>query len=250
MIGHDGLMMGIDIGGSGIKGAPVDLDKGQFAELRHRVETPQPATPKAVLRAVGEVMAYFKWAGPIGCTFPAVVQDGKIVTAANVDSSWIGTDAAGLLSHELGHEVLMVNDADAAGVAEMAFGAGHGQNGTVLIITLGTGIGTSLFSDGNLVPNTELGHIEIDGVDAETRAASRWRKEHNLTWPQWAARVDQYLCAVEQLIWPELIIIGGGVSKRHDKFFPYLHTHTAVVPAQLRNDAGIIGAALLAAENS
>ncbi|MCP3934903.1 MAG: ROK family protein [Actinomycetia bacterium] len=243
-------MLGIDIGGSGIKGAPVDLDRGEFAELRHRVETPQPATPKAVLRAVGEVVTYFDWEGPIGCTFPAVVQGGTVVTASNVDRSWIGTNAADVLSNKLGHPVLVVNDADAAGVAEMEFGAGRERQGTVLIVTLGTGIGTSLFVDGTLVPNTELGHIEIDGVDAETRAASRWRNAHGLTWKQWGGRVNKYLCRVERLVWPELIIIGGGVSRKHERFFPYLDTRTPIVAAQLRNDAGIIGAALLAARAS
>lgn len=247
MIGHEGLMMGIDIGGSGIKGAPVDLDAGRFAEERHRVDTPQPATPGAVVHAVGEVINYFRWKGPVGCTFPAVVQNGKVVTAANVDKSWIGADAATLLSSHLGHDVLVVNDADAAGVAEMEFGAGAGHEGTVLIVTLGTGIGTSLFVDGTLVPNTELGHIEIDGVDAETRAASRWRKEEGLSWEQWGGRVDKYLRTIERLIWPDLIIVGGGVSKRHEDFFPYLNTRTPLTPAKLRNDAGIIGAALLAA---
>lgn len=236
---------GIDIGGSGIKGAPVDLGAGELATERIRIDTPQPATPTAVADVVAEIVDGFGWDGPIGCTFPGVVQQGVVRSAANVDRSWKDTDAAALFAERAGRPVTVVNDADAAGVAEMRFGAGRGQNGSVLIVTLGTGIGTALFVDGNLVPNTELGHIEIDGVDAETRAASRWRKEHELTWEEWGDRVDRYLRTVEALVWPELIIIGGGVSKRHDKFFHRLHTRTPLVAAELRNDAGIVGAGLL-----
>ncbi len=236
---------GIDIGGSGIKGAPVDLTAGVLATERNRIDTPQPATPEAVAEVVAEIVDGFAWRGSIGCTFPGVVQQGVIRSAANVDTSWKDTDAAALFGERCGRPVTVVNDADAAGVAEMRFGAGRGQNGSVLIVTLGTGIGTAMFVDGVLVPNTELGHIEIDGDDAVTRAASRWRKEHELTWEEWGDRVDRYLRTVEALVWPELIIIGGGVSKRHDKFFDRLHTRTPLVPAELRNDAGIVGAGLL-----
>jgi polyphosphate glucokinase len=241
---QNGHGFGIDIGGSGVKGAPVDLDAGALVTERLRIDTPVPATPQAVAEVVTEIVDRFDWSGPIGCTFPAVVQHGVVHSAANVDKSWISTDAAGIFSEACGRPVTVTNDADAAGVAEMRFGAGKGQAGTVFIATLGTGIGTALFVDGVLVPNMELGHIEIDGVDAETRAASRWRKEHDLSWEEWGDRVNRYLRTVERLIWPDLIIIGGGVSRKHDRFFPRLRTTTPVVAAELRNDAGIVGAAL------
>lgn len=237
---------GIDIGGSGIKGAPVDLAAGELATERIRIDTPQPATPESIADVVDQIVSEFAWAGPVGCTFPGVVQNGVVLSAANVDPAWKGVDAAGMFSDRCQRSVSVVNDADAAGVAEMRFGAGQGQLGTVLIVTLGTGIGSALFHDGVLVPNTELGHIEIDGVDAETRAASRWRKEHDLTWEEWGDRVGRYLRTIERLIWPELIIIGGGVSKRHDRFFHRLHTTTPLIAAELRNDAGIVGAGLVA----
>jgi polyphosphate glucokinase len=244
---------GIDIGGSGIKGCPVDLDLGAFAGERLRTPTPSPSTPAAVAGVVGEIVRSFGDAagtGPVGVTFPAVIQHGVARTAANVDKTWIGTDVEALLSEELGRPVSVVNDADAAGYAEARFGAAKGVNGTVFMATLGTGIGSALIVDGHLVPNTELGHLEVDGKDAETRAADSVREAEGLSWEQWAKRLGRYFAAVERLLWPDLIVIGGGVSKKADKFVPLLGLRTPVVPASLRNDGGIIGTALLATERA
>ena len=241
--------LGVDIGGSGIKAAPVDLVAGEFAAERVRIETPQPATPAAVAPVVAEVLAGFDVPAdtPIGITFPAVIQHGIARSAANVDPSWIGTDAETLFSEALGRPVVVVNDADAAGYAEVTFGAAKGVHGVVLVTTLGTGIGSALIVDGRLVPNTELGHLEIDGHDAEKKAADSARERHDLSWSQWAKRLQRYYSHVEDLLWPDLIVVGGGVSKKHEKFLPLLDLRTPIVPAQLRNDAGIIGAASLAA---
>ncbi len=241
------LVLGIDIGGSGIKGAPVDVSAGTLASDRLRVATPQPATPDAVADVLAEIVGAFDCGGPVGCTFPAVVQGGVVHSAANVDASWIDTDAAAMFSDRCGRAVRVINDADAAGVAEMEHGAGRNVDGVVVMVTLGTGIGTAVFTDGRLVPNTELGHIIVDGVDAETMAASRWRKEDGLTWSEWGQRVNRYLRRLEVLMWPDLIIIGGGVSRRSAKFFGEIETRTPVVAAVLMNDAGIIGAASEAA---
>ncbi|WP_432513450.1 polyphosphate--glucose phosphotransferase [Kineococcus sp. SYSU DK001] len=240
--------LGVDIGGSGIKAAPVDLAAGAFSAERVRLETPQPATPAAVAPVVAEVLAGFDVPDdtPVGITFPAVIQHGIARSAANVDDSWIGTDAGTLFSETLGRKVLVVNDADAAGFAEVQFGAAKGVRGVVLVTTLGTGIGSALFVDGKLVPNTELGHLEIDGHDAEKKAADSARERHDLSWSQWAKRLQRYYSHVEDLLWPDLIVVGGGVSKKHEKFLPLLDLRTPIVPAQLRNDAGIIGAASLA----
>jgi polyphosphate glucokinase len=249
MTGSPGF--GIDIGGSGIKGCPVDLDAGAFTAERLRVPTPSPSTPAAVAGVVAEILRQFGDAagtGAIGVTFPAVIQHGVARTAANVDKSWIGTDVDALLRKELGRPVRVVNDADAAGYAEAKFGAAKDVGGTVLIATLGTGIGSALIVDGVLVPNTELGHLEVDGHDAETRAADSARDREDLSWPQWAKRLTRYFQAIERLLWPDLIVVGGGVSKKADKFLPLLDIRTPIVPAQLRNDGGIIGAALLAVE--
>ncbi|WP_042442488.1 polyphosphate--glucose phosphotransferase [Streptacidiphilus jiangxiensis] len=242
-------VFGVDIGGSGIKGAPADLENGKLAEERVKVLTPQPSEPQAVAAAVREVVEQFDWQGPVGLTFPGVVVDGRTLTAANVDKSWIGTDAAGLFSEALGgRPVAVVNDADAAGVAEVRFGAGRDRGGVVLMLTLGTGIGSALFVDGNLVPNTELGHLELHGKDAEKHASSAAREKHELSWSQWAERLDDYFAMVEMLFSPQLIIIGGGVSRKADKFLPHLKPLRAeIVPARLQNDAGIIGAAMQAA---
>jgi polyphosphate glucokinase len=239
-------VIGVDIGGSGIKGAPVDLVQGSFASDRIRIETPQPATPDAVAGVVADLTSRFGGTGPLGITLPAVVRAGVVETAANIDHSWIGTDAVALLEAATGRRVAVVNDADAAGVAEMRFGAGQGVGGLVLMVTLGTGIGTAMFVDGVLVPNTELGHLPLKGGDAEDYAAESVREAEGLSYKQWAKRVERYLLLVERLVWPELIIIGGGVSKHADKFLPRIHLHTPVVPAQLHNDAGIVGAALFA----
>jgi polyphosphate glucokinase len=239
-------ILGIDIGGSGIKGAPVDIKKGTLAAERHRIPTPQPSTPEAVGDAVAKLADYFQWKGPIGCTFPAVIKKGTVYTAANVDKSWIGTNGKKLLRKKTGCPVLLINDADGAGIAEMRFGAGKGQKGVVFVLTLGTGIGSAIFVDGALMPNTELGHIEMNNMDAEHYAADVIRKREKLDWGEWAQRVNEYLVMLEALFSPDLFILGGGVSKKHDKFLPFLRTQAKVVPAQLLNDAGIVGAALAA----
>ncbi|MFC9318278.1 polyphosphate--glucose phosphotransferase [Streptomyces nigra] len=244
-------IFGLDIGGSGIKGAPVDLDKGDLAQERHKVLTPHPATPDSVADGVRQVVEHFGWTGPVGLTFPGVVTDGSTIrTAANVDKSWIDTDARALFGERLGGlPVTVVNDADAAGVAEMHFGAGRGRKGTVLLLTFGTGIGSALFIDGRLVPNTELGHLELNGHDAEKHASSKAKEDEDLTWEHWARRVQKYLAHVEMLFSPELFIIGGGVSRKAHKFLPHIQGIRAeIVPAQLQNNAGIVGAAMHAAE--
>ncbi|MEU6306152.1 MULTISPECIES: polyphosphate--glucose phosphotransferase [Streptomyces] len=244
-------IFGLDIGGSGIKGAPVDLDRGDLAQERFKVLTPQPATPDGVADGVKQVVEHYGWTGPVGLTFPGVVTDGSTIrTAANVDKSWIDTDARALFSDRLGgHPVTVVNDADAAGVAEMHFGAGRGRKGTVILLTFGTGIGSALFVDGRLVPNTELGHLELHGHDAEKRASSKAKEDEDLSWEHWAHRVRKYLAHVEMLFSPELFIIGGGVSRKAQKFLPYIEDIKAeIVPAQLQNNAGIVGAAMHAAE--
>lgn len=243
-------IFGVDIGGSGIKGAPVDLDKGDLAQERHKVLTPQPSTPDAVADGVKEVVDHFGWSGPVGVTFPGVVTDGSTVrSAANVDKGWIDTDARMLLGDRLGGmPVTVVNDADAAGIAEVHFGAGRSRRGTVVLLTFGTGIGSAVFVDGLLVPNTELGHLELNGHEAEKRASSKAKEDHNLTWEHWARRVQKYLAHVEMLFSPELFVIGGGVSRKSDKFLHHIHGIKAeIVPAQLQNNAGIVGAAMRAA---
>jgi len=238
-------VLGIDIGGTGIKAAPVDLLAGQLAVPRQKLATPHPAKPDAVIDVVHELVRAFNWKGPVGITFPGVVTDGEIRTAANLDHDWIGVNARDRLSEATGLPVTVVNDADAAGIAEMRFGAGVGHRGTVLMLTLGTGIGSALFIDGELVPNTEFGHIEIRGKDAEKRASELVREERDLSWGKWAGRVDEYLEHMEALLSPSLIIIGGGVSKKSEKFLPLLTSLRAqVVPARMLNDAGIVGAAM------
>lgn len=239
-------ILGIDIGGSGIKGAPVDTKKGEMKTERYRIDTPQPAKPQPVAEVVGQIARYFEWQGPIGCTFPAIIQHGVAWSAANVDEDWIGTNGQQLFEETTGCPVLLLNDADAAGIAEMEFGAGRGEQGVVMILTFGTGIGSALFYKGVLVPNTELGHLQIRGKDAEHRAADRIRQEKDLSWTEWAERLNEYLSHVEALFSPDLLIFGGGVSKKHEKFLPLLNIRTPIVPAQLFNDAGIVGAALAA----
>lgn len=242
--------LGLDIGGSGIKGALVDTESGIFVAERHRIPTPQPATPEAVIETAAAIVEHFQWKGLVGCGFPAVVKDGVVHTAANIDPSWIGKSGKQMLEEVTNCEVCLVNDADAAGLAEICFGAGKDQAGLVLVVTLGTGIGTSLFMDGKLVPNTELGHIEIHGKEAERYASDGVRKSKDLGWEKWSTRLDEYLCKMESLLWPDLIIIGGGVSRKHKKYLPKLTVKTKVVPAGLLNEAGIIGAALLATQMS
>ncbi|MGW2178830.1 polyphosphate--glucose phosphotransferase [Streptomyces sp. NPDC001732] len=240
-------IFGVDIGGSGIKGAPVDLDRGDLAQERHKVLTPHPATPKDVAECVAEVVGHFGWSGPVGVTFPGVVAGGRTHTAANVDKGWIDLDARELLGDRLGMPVTILNDADAAGIAEMTFGAGRDRKGTVIVLTLGTGIGSALFTGGRLVPNTELGHLELNGRDAEKHASTKAREDEDLSWSHWARRLQKYLLHVEMLFSPELFVIGGGVSRKAAKFLPLIENVRAeVVPAQLQNNAGIVGAAMAA----
>ena len=237
-------VFGVDIGGSGIKGAPVDTETGSLLAERVRIKTPKPATAEAIVRTTVEVVDRSGWQGPVGCGFPAVVKDGVARTAANVDESAIGFDFGGALERGIGAPVRVVNDGDAAGLAEMRWGAGREADGVVLMLTLGTGIGSSLFVGGRLVPNTEFGHIELRGRDAEHRAADSARKREDLSWKEYAGRLDEYLHRIEDLVWPDLIVIGGGISKRSEKFFPHLTNRTPVVRAEMQNDAGIAGAAL------
>jgi polyphosphate glucokinase len=239
--------LGIDIGGTGIKGAPVDLATGKLLTDRKKIATPHPATPDAVTEVVQEIARSFGWTGPAGATFPGVVISGTIRSAANVDKSWIGTDAAALFGKAIGTDVVLLNDADAAGVAEMRFGAGVGVQGSVLMLTFGTGVGSALFTDGVLVRNTEFGHIEIRGKDAEKRASEHAKLEHDWGWKDWTERVSEYLQHVEALLSPNLIIVGGGISKECDKWLPMLTGIQAkIVPATLHNDAGIVGATMAA----
>ena len=245
--------LGIDIGGSGIKGAPVDLAKGQFAKDRLRIDTPAVSSPGAVADIVAQIAEHFAddiGDSPIGVTLPAVVTNGVVRSAANIDVGWIGTDARKLLSNRLGRPVTVVNDADAAGVGELHFGAARNHGGLVLMTTLGTGIGSALLYNGVLVPNSELGHLEIDGHDAEDRAAANVKDEKGLSWAEWAERLQRYYSHVEDLLWPDLIVVGGGVSKKADKFLPLLHLRAPIVAAQLANSAGIIGAAWLSHQAS
>jgi polyphosphate glucokinase len=239
-------ILGIDIGGSGIKAAPVNTDTGEMIDERYRLPTPEGAKPGDVAEVIAGMVDHFKWKGPIGAGFPAAIRNGITLTAANVDSSWIGTDAASLFKKRTGCPFYIANDADVAGLAEITFGAGRGENGVILVITLGTGVGTGLFVDGILVPNTELGHIEIRGKDAEQRVSDAARQRKDWSFKEWAVRVNEYLERMENLFWPDLIIIGGGVSKSAEKFFPYLHTRARLVQAKLLNQAGIVGAALFA----
>jgi polyphosphate glucokinase len=239
-------VFGIDVGGSGIKGAPVDLGTGRLKVERRKILTPQPATPEAVAVAVVALAREFGAPGPVGVAVPAVVKQGIARTAANIDPAWIGCDIAQLLHDVLGTPVQVLNDADAAGLAEMRFGAGRGRHGTVVVLTLGTGIGSAVFVQGVLVPNTEFGHMDIRGKAAERRAAARVRKAEGLSWDAWAVRLSEVLVALERLLWPDLFILGGGVCRKHAKFVPLLECHTPVVPAALGNDAGIVGAALAA----
>ncbi|WP_017559456.1 polyphosphate--glucose phosphotransferase [Nocardiopsis baichengensis] len=245
--------MGVDIGGSGIKGAPVDLDTGAFTADRVKIHTPHPSRPRAVAEVVAQIAAAVGEKAPsgaaLGVTFPGVVRRGTVETAANVDDGWIGTDVEALLSGATGRAVAAVNDADAAAVAEHRWGAARGVRGVVLLTTLGTGIGTALLVDGHLVPNTEFGHVVLDGVDAETRAASAAKEREGLSYEEWATeRLQRYYEEMEKLLSPDLIVVGGGVSRKADKFLKYLDLRAEVVPAGLRNAAGIAGAAVLAAE--
>ncbi len=239
-------ILGIDVGASGIKGAIVDTVTGTLLTDRHRIETPDPATPKAMAKVMAEIAQHFEWKGRVGCGMPGPIKDGKVLTANNIHKSWIGTEAEPLYEKASGCKVTVINDADAAGLAEMKFGAGKGKKGIVVLITLGTGIGSALFANERLVPNLELGQIEIRGKNAELRASGRIRKGKGLSWSVWGKAVNEYLHVVEKIVWPDLIIIGGGMSKKSEKFLSHIDTRTKVVPAKLRNEAGIIGAALSA----
>lgn len=240
--------LGVDFGGSGIKGAPVDLDRGDFATDRVRIETPKPSTPDAVAAVLAELVASFDGSdSPVGVTVPGVVRGGVVSTAANIDQSWIGVDAGALFSRATGRPVLAINDADAAGLAECRYGAARGQQGLVIVTTLGTGIGSALLHDGILVPNSELGHIEVDGKVGEKRAANSAREAEDLSWEDWAGRLTDYYRTVEDLLSPDLFVVGGGVSKHADRFLPMVDIRTPIIPALLRNKAGIVGAALHAA---
>jgi len=244
-----GHPLGIDVGGSGIKGAPVDLELGDFAQKRRRIDTPEVSTPEAVCDVIAQVVDHFdevRSDSPIGVTIPGVVQHGIVKTAANIDKSWIGCEIEKLLEDRLQHDVVVVNDADAAGVGELEFGAAKGHQGLVILTTLGTGIGTAIFNRGVLVPNSELGHLEIDGVDAETVAASSAKTREDLSYEEWAKRLQVYYRRLEDLLWPDLIVVGGGVSKDSEEFLPLLDLRTPIIPATLKNKAGIIGAAVLA----
>ena len=237
-------ILGIDVGGSGIKGAPVNIQTGQLMAERVRIKTPERAEPEPVAKVVDQIARSFDWKAPIGIGFPAPIKGGMAMMAANISEKWIGTNADELFTRVTGCSCTMINDADAAGLAEMAFGAGRGQTGTVIMVTLGTGIGSAIFFSGRLLPNTEFGHIEMEGMDAELRASDAARQREDLSWKKYARRLDRYLKMMEKLFWPDLFIIGGGISKESEKFLPMLDIKTPVVPAQLLNQAGIIGAAL------
>ena len=244
------LAFGIDIGGSGIKGAPVALATGELTAKRKRIKTPKKSTPTAVAAVVAELVDSFDVPAsvPIGLTFPAPIKHGVVPFIANLDKSWKGVDVPQLMSEAVGRQVIGVNDADAAGVAEAVYGAARGVEGVVLVLTLGTGIGSAILVDGKLVPNTELGHLEIDGYNAESRAASSVKDREGLSYEEWAARLQRYLETVSMLFSPDLIVLGGGISKDSDKFLPLLDIPVPVVPAALLNQAGIVGAAVLAAD--
>ncbi|MEL6703403.1 MAG: ROK family protein [Bacteroidota bacterium] len=246
-------VLGIDIGGTGIKGAPVHLKRGELIADRHRIPTPQPATPEAVAEVVGAIAKHFDWKGPVGCALPGVVRHGTVYTAANIDKGWVGTNAKKLLRKVLPEPPVVLNDADAAGLAEVRYGAGRRhRRGSLLLLTFGTGIGSALFHDGDLVPNTELGHLHFlsgrhSGI-AEHYAAARQREDDALSWEAWADRVQAYLDYVEELLNPDTILIGGGVSKlkRWSQFGHHLSTRAKLLPAELQNNAGIVGAAAAA----
>ena len=245
------LVLGIDIGGSGIKGALVDLSTGEVVGERFRLDTPADSTPANVAEVVAQVVDHFAdqlGDGPIGVTFPAIVQHGVTLSAANVDHSWIDAPAERILAERLGRPVVLVNDADAAGIAEAKYGAAKDAAGLVIVTTLGTGIGTALIHDGVLIPNAELGHIEIDGVDAESRAAASVKTKEGLSYAEYTPRLQRYYSTLEKLLSPDLFVVGGGISRKSEKFLPKLSLRTPIVPAELRNQAGIVGAAWLAAQ--
>ena len=237
-------VLGIDIGGSGIKGAPVDTDTGNLLAARYRLQTPSQAKPQPVSEIVAKIADHFNWKGHLGIGFPGVVRKGVTLTAANIHEDWVGLNAAKFIKKVTGCKTCIINDADAAGLAEMAFGAGVDRQGVVMVVTIGTGLGTALFTNGQLLPNSEFGHLEIDGVEAEWIASDAARKREKLSWKKWGRRFDQYLHTMEKLLWPDLIILGGGISKKYEEFLPYITVQAEVVPAKMLNEAGIVGAAV------
>jgi polyphosphate glucokinase len=238
--------LGIDFGGTGIKGALVDLETGELATERVRIDTPRPSSPDAVAAVVAEIAGSFEWSGPVGVAVPAVVVHGVTRSAANIDPAWVGLDAAGLFSTALDAPVTVLNDADAAGVAEMSHGAGRGEEGTVLLLTIGTGVGSALFVRGALVPNTELGHLEFEGAEAEDVVSGTAREAAGLSWEEWVGSFNRFLRYVENLLWPDLVVLGGGGSKEADQYLHLLESRARLTVATLRNDAGIVGAAMAA----
>ncbi len=238
--------LGIDIGGTGIKGAPVDTTSGVLLAPRLRILTPEQAKPKPIAKVVAEIAQQFQWTGSIGCGFPAVVHNGIVFTAANIHKTWVGVNADSLFEEATGLPVHVVNDADAAGLAEVTFGAGRDQPGLVMVITIGTGLGSALFINGQLVPNSELGHLEMDGKDAEKNASEAARIRQKLSWKRWGIRFNCYLQTLEKLFWPDLFILGGGGAKNLARIEKYIDVRARVVPAQMGNEAGIVGAALSA----
>ncbi len=244
---QNGRAFGVDVGGSGVKGGIVDLSTGKLVGDRFKLPTPQPATPSAVAKTIAEVVNEFSWTGPLGVTYPGVVTGGVVRTAANVDKSWIGTNAHDMISAELdGQELVVLNDADAAGLAEQHYGAGKDKDGVVVLLTFGTGIGSALIHNGILLPNTEFGHLDVDGKEAEHRAASSVRDRKGWSYKKWAKQVTKVLIAYENAFWPDLFIAGGGISRKADKWLPLLENRTPVVAAALLNTAGIVGAAMAA----
>lgn len=243
-------ILGIDIGGTGIKGAPVDTKTGDLLETRHRIPTPSPATPQSVINTVADIVHHFNWHGQVGCGFPAAIKHETVMTAANIDKSWIGLNAGKNIEKRINCPTHMVNDVDAAGLAEVAFGAGRKEKGVVIMAAVGTGIGTALISNGHLFENSELGHLLLHGQIAEKYTSNAVRKNLDLSWEEFSDRLSDYLRRLEELFWPDLFIIGGGVSKHHETFFPMLNIHTKIVPAKLLNNAGIVGAALAAEYNN
>jgi len=244
------VVFGIDIGGSGIKGAPVNLELGDLEGKRHRIKTPQPATPDAVMDVAANVVEHFGYSGPLGCAMPSVVDDGIALSAANIDPSWIGTDGRRLLEERTKCPVTLLNDADAAGLAEMRFGAGRGEEGLVIVLTFGTGIGSAVFYRGGLIPNTEFGHLEFRGMEAEHYAAARLVEREDMRVDWWAQRVNEYLNHLDRIFTPALFVFGGGISKRWVDFNDLFELRGRIVPAELKNNAGIVGAALAAYESS
>lgn len=241
-------ILGLDVGGSAVRAAVIDTERGQLVSSLRSLPTPQPATPAAVLKVITSLISQLDWSGPIGCGFPAVIRAGQAATAANIDDTWIGVNVLAEISRSSGCLCRVLNDADAAGLAEMHYGSGQGESGSVLVLTLGTGIGSALFYKGQLFPNLELGFLPLNGQPAERFAAASVRTAENLDWATWAARLDHFLNSVERLLGPDLIIVGGAVSRHSDEFFPFLQTRARLLPAQLENRAGLVGAARWAAQ--